>query len=74
MDNDMVSRQRKKDIHDIWINQYLLKNIILIGNQDGLTGVLVFEQECHGNWQPISVDWLIIFRIGIPEYLTINMC
>jgi hypothetical protein len=51
MDNDMVSRQRKKDIHDIWINWYLLKNIILIGNQDGLTGVLAFEQECHGNWQ-----------------------
>jgi hypothetical protein len=39
----LVSRQRKKDIHDIWINWYLLKNIILIGNQDGLTGVLVFE-------------------------------
>ena len=70
----LVSRQRKKDIHDIWINWYLLKNIILIGNQDGLTGVLVFEQECDGNWQPICVDWLIIFRIGIPEYLTINMC
>lgn len=47
MDNDMISRQRKKDIHDVRIDWYLLRNTELISNQDGLTGLLAFEWECQ---------------------------
>jgi len=69
----MVNRQRRKDIHDVWIDWYSLRNTRLIGNQDGLTGILAFEWGCHIDWQPICVNWLIIFRIGIPKYLTTNV-
>jgi len=57
----MVSRQIRKDIYDVWIDWYSLKNTRLIGNQNGLTGILAFKWECHIDWQPICVDWLIIF-------------
>jgi hypothetical protein len=47
MDNDMICRQRKKDIHDVRIDWYLLKNTELIINQNGLTGLLVSEWKCQ---------------------------
>ena len=47
MDNDMICRQRKKDMYDVRIDWYLLKNTELISNQNGLTGLLVSEWKCQ---------------------------
>jgi len=47
MDNDMICRQRKKDIHDVRIDWYLLRNTGLISNQNKLTGLLASEWKCQ---------------------------
>jgi hypothetical protein len=47
MDNDMICRQRKKDMYDVRIDWYLLRNTGLISNQNELTGLLASEWKCQ---------------------------
>jgi hypothetical protein len=45
----------------------------LIGNQDGMKGLLASNWECRIDWQPRWVDRIISFQIGMVKCLKTKM-